>query len=711
MLYTICISALTKMASPILKDSALETSTQIASEMMGQIQAIVNQAWNIDTTIGGGTLQGTPNNLEYDYEVTYSDSGTIVPGVPAVTVTPSFYTPAVVVPAVPGCCTVNACTPWSKCTTEIPGTPAITTTPGFTTPAVITPAVPALTGGYSTELDISAQVVGISQALEPLFSSITFKSGAMDTPDSSGLAHETVTYNLDQKFAGTALQISGRAAFDDLTVTIAGVDTNFGNISTGTMDMSDVPDVPIEFDAVVVIPSYNDVSEILNTVDGVGYSLFPQTNQVSIDNLEISTGVTAMADFIDDYLLDYLTDFWNASVVPLYTAVGADAPTAPSQTLSNDINNSASSLQKTVNTEGESAVNSILKSSLSTIQPYVQALTAAVWDYSTYPIFSGGNYTESIMTNGLFNGIDASQSKFTNADLSNSDFSDSNLTGSDFTGANLSGANFSGATGAPSASLQKARKSRSAYLMSSGGSGTSLESSDSDGANFKNAVLFGAKFNGSNGLNLKGAFYDKSTKLGGHSKSELKKFSAPILVASNEKLIDTYGLDFEAAAGHFIQDITCEGKSNKDGIRTDVVNGDLSLDSFKAKKYSKTLSEKQADKLTNYKGGKVSKNELLAIHKIASSTDWSDADSAEYLTANSKFIKKLGGSDKAMNKAKKHYLNTGIFKDLSLSPETSDYHAYIQNFPGSVRDSGGSIDEASLAYNFVTSGFDQGQTF
>lgn len=699
------------MVSPILKNSALESSTQIASELMEQIQSIVNQAWTIDTTIGGGTLQGTPNNLEYDYEITYSDSGTIVPGVPALTVTPSFYTPAVVIPAVPGCCTTNLCSPWSKCTSEIPGTPAITTTPGFTTPAVITPAIPALTGGYSTELDISAQVVGISQALEPLFSSITFKSGSMDSPDSSGLANETVTYNLDQKFAGTALQISGRAAFDDLTVDIAGVDTNFGNISTGTMDMSGVPDVPIEFDAVVVIPSYNDVSDILNTVDGVGYSLFPQTNKVSINNLEISTGVTAMADFIDDYLLDYLTDFWNASVVPLYTAVGADAPTAPSQTLSNDINNNASSLQKTVNSEGESAVNSILKSSLSTIQPYVQALTAAVWDYSTYPIFSGGNFSESIMTNGLFSGVDASEAKFTNADLSNSDFSGSNLTGSDFTGANLSGANFSGATGAPTAGLQKARKSESASLRSPADAATSLESSDGDGANFNNAVLFGAKFKGSNGFNLNGAFYDKSTKLGGHSKNELNKFSAPIFVASNEKLLDTYGLDFKAAAGHFIRDITCEGKSNKDGIRTDVVNGDLNLNSFNAKKYSKTLSDKQADKLTNYKGGEVGKKELLAIHKIASSTDWSDADSAEYLTANSKLIKRLGGSDKAINKAKNHYLNSGIFEDLSLSAQTSDYNAYVQNFPGSVRDSGGTMDEASLAYNFVTSGYDQGQTF
>ena len=54
-----------------------------------------------------------------------------------------------------------------------------------------------------------------------------------------------------------------------------------------------------------------------------------------------------------------------------------------------------------------------------------------------------------------------------------------------------------------------------------------------------------------------------------------------------------------------------------------------------------------------------SKKDLLAIHKIASAEDWTKHDSAEYLTANSNLITKLGGSIKAIKKAKSHYLAKG----------------------------------------------------
>ncbi len=676
--------------------------------MMDEIQSIVNSAWQIDANIGGGTLSGSPNNLKYNYEVTYSDSGTIVPGVPAATITPAFYTPALVSPAVPGWGTVNMCGPWSNCTTEVPGTPAYTITPGFETPAVVTPAIPALTGGYSTELDISAQVVGISEALEPLFSTVTFKSGAMDTPNSSGLANETVTYNLDQEFVGTALQISGSAAFENLTVDVAGIDTNFGDIPTGEIYMTNVPNAPISFDAVVIIPSYNDSLDILNTIDGVGYSLFPQTNNLSVENLEISTGVTAVADFIDDYLLSYLTDFWNASVVPLFTAVGADAPEAPTETLSKEISSSATSLQNTVNTQGEQAINSVLKSSLSSIQPYVQDLTAIAWDYSTYPIAPGGNYTKSIMSNGLFSGVDASNADFTDADLSNSDFSYSNVTGSSFTGANLTGANFTGSTGAANDSLNSA-KLHSSYFMGSNENTASQMNKTSEG-NFKDAILFGADFKGAKGVNLDGAFYNNDTSLGTYSNDNLQLFSAPVFVASNKKLISKYGLDFETVTGAFIADSSYDDKINSAGIRADVITGELNLSSFKHKKYRKTLSSKVRDRLADYNGD-YSKKDLLAIHKIASKEDWTKHDSAEYLTANSNTINKLGGSTKAIQKAKSHYLNKGIFRDHSLQASTSTFNEYIQKYPSSVGHIGGLLDEASLAYHFVTSGFDQGQTF
>ena len=85
-----------------------------------------------------------------------------------------------------------------------------------------------------------------------------------------------------------------------------------------------LPNVPIEFDAVIVIPSDNYATDIINQCwMAFLTAYFPQTNEVSADNLEISTGVTALADFIDDSILSYLTDFWNATVAPLFTAVGA----------------------------------------------------------------------------------------------------------------------------------------------------------------------------------------------------------------------------------------------------------------------------------------------------------------------------------------------------------------------------------------------------
>ena len=677
------------MTTSLLKDSALQSSTAIAAELMDEIQALVSSTWKIDTDLGGGTLSGSPNNLDYEYTKEYTDNGTIIPGVPAYTITPEYVVPAVVIPAESGCCTANFCGPWSKCTSEIPGTPAITTTPAITVPAVISPAIPALTGGYSTELDISASVVGISDALEPLFSSVTFKSGEMDDPDSDGLASETITYNLDQSFAGTAIQISGRAAFDDLTVDIGGADTNFGNVSTGTMKATP-PNVPIEFDAVIVIPSYNYATDIINNVGGVSYSLFPQTNEVSADNLEISTGVTAVADFIDDSLLSYLTDFWNATVAPLFTAVGADAPTAPSQTLANKIDDSAVGLQQTINQSAEQGLNSLLKSELGTIQPYVQALTAATWDYSTYPIIPRGDYADAIMSNGKFSGLDVSNASFKNSNLSGADFSNANVTGSNFTGANLSGTNFTGATGAPSSSASARAKTTT----------------------FKKAVAFGANFEGTN-FNLSKVFVDNETKLENKQADQAKLFNTATFVASNKKLSKEYGLEYESAKSHFIIDSTCKGKFNKQGLRTDVLKGDLNLNGFKHRKYLDQLPNIVKNRITNYTDKKVntrSRAELAAIHKIASEHKWDDHDRAEYLASNPQLIKKLGGSEKALDKAKKHFLRVGLFKNFSHKLDEVDINEYIQNYPQVVGETGGIIDPASLAYHYVTVGYDQGQS-
>ena len=97
--------------------------------------------------------------------------------------------------------------------------------------------------------------------------------------------------------------------------------------------------------------------------------------------------------------------------------------------------------------------------------------------------------------------------------------------------------------------------------------------------------------------------------------------------------------------------------------------------------------------------------------QIASEHKWDDHDRAEYLALNPLLIKKLGGSDKALGKAKKHYLRKGLFKDLSYKLDEENVYGYIQNHPHVVGEIGGTIDPASLAYHFVTSGFDQGHSF
>ena len=166
---------------------------------MTEIQGLVDRLWTINYNIPGrgGTLTGDPNDLTYDYSQTYQDSATLTPAVPAYTLTPGYTVPAAVVLG-------------------------LTITPSFCIDAVMSPAVPAVTAGYSTSLNISATAQGISNTLTPLFSSVTFTSDVMGAPNSSDLATETVTYNLDQIIEGSAIRITGSAGFYDLSVNIAG---------------------------------------------------------------------------------------------------------------------------------------------------------------------------------------------------------------------------------------------------------------------------------------------------------------------------------------------------------------------------------------------------------------------------------------------------------------------------------------------------------
>lgn len=668
----------------ILRSSALAATTDLAADLMDEIQAIVNEFWiiNYDIPGGGGTLTGSPNNLNYNYSQNYQDSGTIVPGVPAYTVTPGFTTPAVVVGAVPGCCTVNWCGPWGKCTTETPGTPAYTLTPAFYTPAVVSPSIPAVTGGYSTQLDISANVTGASSALNPLFSSVTFTAGSMTAPDSStGLANQTITYNLDQVINGDAVKITGRAAYDNLSVTVAGITTNFGNISTGTMNLLDVPNIPIYFDAIIGIPSFNITPD--RFANGVAYELFPQTTNVSVDNLFISTGVTAIADFIDDYLLSYLTDFWNYSVVPLYTAVGASAPEAPSETLANSLNEESVALQSTINTLAESELNSILKSQLSIIQPYVQALTAATWDYGNYPIVPNGNYDGAILVSGLFSGADLSNSTFINANLSGADLSNTNLTGTNFSGANLSGANLSGST--------------------------------NSGQPFVNSVLFSSNLTQSD-LNLSGAFFDSNTLFDedfNPSSNGLQYFNVIRFVGSNDSLIQQFGTDFQSVIGLFIADLPPCGCESISGLRSDVITGALELNSIKPFEYFLGIESNIQDKLISMTQSmsNQSKGDIITMYKIASEQSWTQATSEQYLFSNPGLIGHHADGDisKAIDKARSHYLNYGFFAGRELNNKAL-YTVYTNDYPEIFSEIGGVYDESSIASYFVNTGYSLGQT-
>ena len=518
----------------------------------------------------------------------------------------------------------------------------------------------------------------------------------MTAPNSSGLATQSVTYNLNQQIQGSAIRISGRAAYEDLSVTIAGVTTNFGDISTGTLSAS-APNIPIYFDAIIEIPSFS--SEPDRTANGVAYELFPLASDISVDNLELSTGVTAVADFIDDVLLDYLTDFWNASVVPLYEAVGATAPEAPSETLSNIIQDEADSLQSDVNAASESALNSLLSSQLSLIQPYVQALTAVTWNYSAYPIFPGGDYEGSLMAGGLFGGVDASNSSFNNANLSNADFSNSNLSGSTFVNANLTGANFSGATGAPSTS--------STALMS-----TAYSSASSESGPFTNSVIFGANFDGSS-LDPQGAFYDSNTNFTtgfDPSISGLQYFSAAQFVAGNKSLIKAYGSEITSATGAFIEDRSSCGCPNNPGLRTDVITGKLILDKFNENSFFKSLSSSKRNKLDELLAGSsdLERADTLAMYSIAHKQSWSTSTSEQYLFSNSDLILDYKSAKSAIKNARRNYLNDGFFEGRSLNNDEL-YSAYVDAYPIALFDSGSVFDQASLAHHFVTKGFGEGQ--
>ncbi|WP_413681017.1 pentapeptide repeat-containing protein [Prochlorococcus sp. MIT 1342] len=601
------------MAPNILKNTgtaSLESTTDLAATLMDQIQQLITDSWVIDYPIDGGSageITGTTNDFGYKWDDSYKASGTIIPGVGEYTITPAVpaytITPAVpaytITPAIPGTPGFNACPPFSCPVPGTPGVPAVMSpaipavmSPAI--PAVMTPAIPAVTGSVSGGIEVDATVTGVSDAINPLLASVTFKDGTMTDPDSSGLATETVTYNFDQVLQGDLINISGSASFTDLSVDIAGVTTNLGTISLGTMDMQAIPDIPLYFDAVIDIPSFNDAPS--RTANGVAYELFPQATKLEAEDISLSTGVNVLCDFITDSLLDPLTSMWDEYVGSLFEAVGASVPEAPSQYAEDYINQYSSEILPNVNTQIETNFNADVDVLLPTIIPYVQAITAATWDYEDYPILPNGNHKAAILTSGLFSGVDASNSDFTNANCQSVDFSYANLTGCDFTGANLAGANLTGATGAPS-SLKT-----NTYLEPALGSATSSKAQRFDSKpNFDGAVLHGANLKGTD-FDLTGAYYDVNTMFDEDfdiENSGLKKFHPHLFIVTND-LYEHYGNNANKVIYDFANDNSPCGCKGKPGLRTKLNNGEYRLSKFNGNKYYKKLSNRQKTAVDTY---------------------------------------------------------------------------------------------------------------
>jgi uncharacterized protein YjbI with pentapeptide repeats len=433
-----------------------------------------------------------------------------------------------------------------------------------------------------------------------------------------------------------------------------------------------------------------------------------------VDNVQVSSGVTAAADFINNDLLSYLTAFWNASVVPLFTAVGASAPTAPSQSLANAIDNGAESLQQTINATSESVLNSLLSSQLGTIQPYVQAITAAVWNYGDYPIVPNGDYSDTILTSGLFPGVDVSNSSFVNANCAQVDFSYANLTGCDFTGANLSGANLTGATGYAAPAMQAAPmlySSEPTQDPTEQEVGVTL-AAPTPGP-FYGSVLFGTTLTDAN-LNLNGAFYDRGTIFSqgiDPGQAGLRYFSAEQFVAGNNEMLAAFGTNFGAAAGAFAFDKSACGCPNKQGIRTDVITGELELDGFNEFRYFKKLGINQKRRVEDFitRNPETNLGDFLAVRAAANARPWSQAQIEEFLFSNSDLIARLGGVESAMKEAQTYFVNKGIYQGRYLNNDDL-YNGYVKDYSSVLPATGSTFDQSSLAHHFVTVGYTAGQT-
>lgn len=579
----------------MLNESSLENVTDLAVDLLDEIQDLIGSSWNIDFQVPDdmGTITGTTDDITYKLSYSFDESGTIIPGVPAYTITPAApattITPATpaytITPGVPKSCV------WGVCTPSVPPvmSPAVPAVVSPAVPAVMSPAIPATTGSVSGSLFVDVEVKGIPDALDPLLEGTVLTSSTMSDPDSSGLSNQNTSWTSSGTLDATELIITTSFGYDDLEVEVAGVTTNFGSLTLPLTTLPTIPPISGSITTSANWPSYSDDGNATRTTDqGVVYELFPQINDLALTGFSVDITDSILETYLV-YDLEQLDNYWNEYVCGAFDAVGAGAYCLPSpaEDLIEEVEELFDDVDGNIGVQVGASVNADLTSFISQFLPYTQAIAAATWNYSDYPILPSFNYTDAIMTGGLFSNADASNSNFTNADLESSDFSNANLSGAIFTGANLTDANFSGATGAPSNTDSSAR---------------------AGGTNFTAASLFGANLKRSKNLDLTGAFINAATKTNPAFNPEeegVTTIDHNMTLLSNNLLKYQHYIHNPAALYHDIANNinpATHQTSDRKGIRSRILAGkiDVNTSNFQADQYYDDLPEKLRKRIDSH---------------------------------------------------------------------------------------------------------------
>jgi Ca2+-binding RTX toxin-like protein len=509
-------------------------------------------------------------------------------------------------------------------------------------PAVMSPAIPATTGSVSGSLYVDVEIKGIPDALDPLLEGTIFSSSSMGEPDSTGLANQLINWLSSGTLDGSQIIITTSFGYKDLEIDIAGVTTDLGSIAIPVGTLPAIPPITGSITTSANWPSFGEDESVKNTTsEGVSYELFPQVNELELTDFTVNISESILETYIV-YDLEQLDNYWNEYVCTIFDAAGAGSYclTSPAEFLIQDIEdifNEATDGALALELGGN--INKNITSTISQFLPYTQAIAAATWNKEYYPILPSFNYTNAIMTEGLFSSVNASYSNFTNADLSNSNFSNAILTGANFTGANLTNANFTGATGAPedeslnSTEINNSNGSTQAFLSLSKarnvqGSNSNLNRSHSENqieTDFTHALLFGADLRGSN-LNLSGAFINRDAKTDRNfdaNKEGLQIIDHNIFILENDLL--EYRKYAKRPKNIFksisknIDPKTLQ-PSAKNGLFTQIITGEAVVDpkKFNAEGYFDMLPDKMRGKISQ--SSKIDRSTIIARKYIKWST-------------------------------------------------------------------------------------------